>query len=751
MAATKVLMGFALAAITAVTIAGTTITWYDGPINERQGFIESQISGLAGEATIGQTGDSQEAEEEFRALVAFNMLAASQCELIELVHLEQDELDDEDISQDFIDTVPERHGEDINSLADTDESSFYVWFDSFEHLERTDFHAECYALDIDFDPSEVVADTVESMPIIGTPVSVARSIDDSIDNYWGDDAPFENQDLSMEGNVGSVDFDTETSFVIQDPRLLGMRIGGATSGSPRLQRGHRAALFMPGNIDADQFLRSMQDDLNTVGGSTSVSSLESEDDWGSSLISGDFDDYSIWSGTEAPGNVHFRWDAGAYDVKEHSNDGLAREDGRVYGPEEFFWMERIRMKNIPTISQVTLQDRHPSQSFHPSVLLDEFIANSVYVVCEGATGVIQTNAGEDMRYGGDTESDDDPVWRDVVYPKVETDMIFDDCMDFESNIYPLGRLESSGRESHGTFTHRHDQELPYDLEDGPSNNVCQIGEDVYDHSYGLVRAESEGDVFVPDNNYRLYMGENEYFELECSLVERSITDFGEALEHSEGEWGQDVRFYNLEYVFKEEVPSTPRSYDITRFYGEEESGTWDDTNNQVDLDFSQAVAYNVERFDEDTSYFIEFELDIDEEVGSDGWSIVFQSYGEDQLQVASEGSGSYVHNTDTGNSVGVQSIQNQEKFFVMLSPNSQEQNTDVVVATDGGMSGADSAAEISSNPEEFTNHPGMQGMEMAYHVESVAFQDYQDFGFISNTDNIKITDIEARGQPTVKD
>lgn len=645
MAGTKVLMGFALATLTAVTIAGTTITWYDGPISDRQGFIEGQISGLAGEATIGQSGDSQEAEEEFRALVAFNMLAASQCELIELIHFDEQEF--EDMVGDEVDDfdgsgIPERRYTDglnvedsleMNSLAERGgEDSFYVWFDGFEPLERTDFHAECYALDIDFDPTEAAAEAAEYIPGIGVGVSAARAVSEAYssvkDTILGSgDVPFEDRDLSMEGNVGSVDFDTEANFTIDDPRLLGMRLEGAEDGSPRLWRGHRAALFMPGRISAADYISSHgvgegQDIPDVGAGTYRTTSDDSEqrflgdvEGWGDNPVryyplghSGDMASYVDGSSSEpAPydGNVNVRWDGGVYDV----------EDDGAYRANEYMWMERVRMKNIPIVSNVDPDMYQPGEKHHSSAVLDYFMANSQYIICEGTSGVIQTNAGS-VDNTGDTDSDESPVWRDVVFTTVEADapvQSSDHCITENTDL-----VEPGQGSVHEARPHRHDPDqnnFPvFNPDEGLTRNHCQGDEIISSDDDGLTTSSGTHPLY-------LSLEDDESVNMECKLVvrRRGMQYFDESLRDTDGSWGEDVTFYNLEYVFTEEIPD-PQTYEVTQmFYIDDES--FGDRPLSIDYEGGTSTTpnrayWNLARFDVDKD--IEITLDSFEQDGGEG-------------------------------------------------------------------------------------------------------------------------------------
>lgn len=598
MAGTKVLMGFALATLTAVTIAGTTITWYEGPISDRQGFIDSQISGLTGEATIGQSGDPNEAEEEFRALVAFNMLAASQCELIELVHFDRQEFEDmvgEEIDDFDASGIPEK-GSNIDSLADRggEEDSFYVWFDGFEPLERTDFHAECYALDIDFDAEEIVADAAEEIPGLGTGVAAARAISDGYSSLFGSNLPYEDTDLSMEGNVGSVDFDVESNFTVNDPRLLGMRLEDAEDGVPRLWRGHRAALFIPGRLDAQEFVSIHRHDseVGNIGDGYEEASDQrtdmDRDGWGEPLKEHGIPD--IYRS-----NVNFRWDGGLYSVEVQGMDKA----------EEFFWMERIRMMNIPIITDTQPDLENSEEEYHSSVIMDYFMDNSKYVICDGTSGVLSTEA-ERVGNTGPT-SQDSPVWRDVTFTKVETDRTVqnsDHCIDADiqnpgvDDIYGVTVKRYDPREDSFPILNS-DTELTEDK--------CEMDE--------LIDSDEEG-VSLSSETYPLYLSveDDEYVEMECNLVvRRGMQYFDDALESDEElSWGQDVTFYNLEHTFSEDLPD-PQTYDITEmFYIDDESGTGDSDTGESEVmaeyttneGFSatafleERVIHNVERFQE---------------------------------------------------------------------------------------------------------------------------------------------------------
>lgn len=627
MAATKVLMAFALATLTAVTIAGTTITWYDGPISERQGFIESQISGLAGEATIGQTGDSQEAEEEFRALVTFNMLAASQCELIELIHYDQNEFEDMVAGEvDDFDAsgIPERNY-NIDSLAERGEAAeaFYAWFDGFDALERTDFHAECYALDIDFDPTEAAAEAAEDIPGIGVGVTAARVVSDgasSVASFLGagsDNPPFHDRDLSMEGNVGSVDFDTESNITIDDPRLLGMRLDGAESGSPRLWRGHRAALFMPGRINEGEFVTAhgvgdgaAVPNTHYHGGHQQHSNEDHRTDmdfdgWEDGLINIDrLEGSSATDTSQEPsqiaGNINFRWDGGKYSLER---EGLDRSN-------RFFWMERVGMKNIPIVSAVNFNVDNQGGEYHSSAVLDYFMANSKYVICEGVSGTIQSNAG-DPENTGDTDSDDSPVWRDVVFTTVEADLEITDCIEENTPIY-----RNTG-DVHGDRTYRHTEDFPIlDPDEGLGSNTCNSDR---------IEVLQDGGIDTRDDPRQLYLSSDETVEMDCRLAERrGMQHFDQSLHETDGSWGEDVTFYNLEYVFTEGVPE-PQTYDVTDMFTVDDSDHGEGSisyiedghqhdPNQISTTIDGRITHDLTRFDRDKTV----ELTLDSFGGSDG-------------------------------------------------------------------------------------------------------------------------------------
>lgn len=121
--------------------------------------------------------------------------------------------------------------------------------------------------------------------------------------------------------------------------------------------------------------------------------------------------------------------------------------------EDVDWREdlnafRVRMVNVPTVMSRTFS-KHDAEAINRASLqlgYNYITKRANYVICEGSQGFIQSNAGRNIENDGKIESQNEgPIYRDVVYPRIELSSWTPDCLfeaDVSDNYNQMGR---SGR------------------------------------------------------------------------------------------------------------------------------------------------------------------------------------------------------------------------------------------------------------------------------------------------------------------
>ena len=317
------------------------------------------------DVTIGKDVEPDVAEKQFRETMVFNILGAQNCDLIGLI-------EDETLMQ---------GADSFQSMGD----GAKYHFDNFDNIKELGTEFFC-------------AGASNTIDVIDAP--------EVIDQEWASQ-----QGHDMEGVLGRIKFNISQSFVIEDPRLLGINLPpekdslGQIS-QPDFWNGDRMSVMMPPGI-------------TSCGGRYSRMIYPGEDD-----IAG---------------------------RDQGSNDGARMSEAEMYA-------YRLRMVNIPIVkeefreynealgcqtsssnSQTTLNrflfGSDPARPKDPSDSDGEAAAK--YVLCKGADGYVQSNAGSIDNTG---EADaDNPRPEDVVYPKLELTDDAESCMKISESKVDLSQ------------------------------------------------------------------------------------------------------------------------------------------------------------------------------------------------------------------------------------------------------------------------------------------------------------------------
>jgi len=423
--------------------------------------VAEQIQQYDGEITI--TGsDSDQAENRFRGLVSWNMLAAQQCLYPVLIVHEQD-IDEEDLPEEFqqdgdisgddflienVGNIGTIDGTENNGL-ESNEFSFYSndgnLIRDLIHDEEADFSGHCMGTNpIEIPDSATWSNLIpdrstffnvfSGFAILFQQYYIAAGfqlLDMAIDELQGDPTPLTPlEGESLQGNYGQTGFTVEESFEIEQKELFAMNLGPMAASdplggynSPDFVRGDRASIFFPEGVFSQEGQASNWRDA-----------AESSDGWF------DFDSSTVRrvdSIAIADGEIQ---DSGFWDdVLSFSGDperavGLyPYAEGGTAGMTEEMHAFRVRMVNVPMVASDSF-DMNEFEEENDEAWRDGLrylVSNVDYKFCEGVEGHVRSNAGRDMEeHRGKEMMNDPPIYRDVVYPKVEiTSQDADECVD----------------------------------------------------------------------------------------------------------------------------------------------------------------------------------------------------------------------------------------------------------------------------------------------------------------------------------
>lgn len=409
----------------------------DHGIDTRQDNLADQLSNfqdtvvIDGETAEGAYAGSDIAEQQFRGLVVWNMLAAQQCWYPTMFY-QQDNLDEELQDEDIEDLVMERVENQMDrkgasNIQDLEENQFTYSYRGNPDvdvlrtvIDDTNLQGSCMGVD----PVNIPTDWRDLMP--------------SMD--WGT-AGIENwEGHSLQGKFGRTEFEIEESFVIEDHRMMAVNIGSIASSNvvgddaPDFIRGDRAAVFYPENVRADKNDLRCSSASCIPGNSERLSVMLHHlgESCGGSYI-GECDTLEGTSQHILP-----------YATTMDDHIDSPRIDG--YSSEEYMSMSlnafRVQMNDVPHIGSRSfdIQDFENSPDDEDWGTGRSFFrgqhrwltGRTHYLMCEGFEGYVRSKAGT-MDAEGKEYAGEPAIYRDLVYPEVvitnADEVDIDECME----------------------------------------------------------------------------------------------------------------------------------------------------------------------------------------------------------------------------------------------------------------------------------------------------------------------------------
>lgn len=424
----------------------------DHSLQPRQDDLMGQLSNLDREVVIGQDEEGnplskQKTEEQFRGLVAWNMLAAQQCWYPTMLYQQDSITDSENIRDDYA-GVMER--------VDYDESEFgsnYIglvdFIDNGDNFDNNPFtfgyrgNEDANVLETLIDESDFQAGCMGIDPVN---MDIPTGFGELIGGVGGEDAALADwEGHSLQGVFGQTEFKINESFMIDDHRLMAMDIGGATTSSmwyitsgahsPDFPRGDRAAIFYPEGV--------IPEDSGWSNDELRCSKLSAS--WASTCYYRNSERITI----KLP-HLGEEYNSGDPGRDNYIYPYAYTKDGSNQAWRESFNAFRVRMSDVPHVATGDLVDNGDlqaqrfaiesvsggsGQDTERSIIRGQhrYIVGRIgYLMCEGFEGYVQSNAGaiDEERKG---YASDDPVFRDVVFPEVVVtnadEVDIDECMD----------------------------------------------------------------------------------------------------------------------------------------------------------------------------------------------------------------------------------------------------------------------------------------------------------------------------------
>lgn len=266
---------------------------------------------------------------------------------------------------------------------------------------------------------------------------------------WGDVGIADWEGHSAQGRFGAVNFSMEETILIEDERLMSMHLGEIADSSlidnnaPDFVRARRAAVFQPEGVVSNEELESNAHDAAIFW------SLLPRKSHTKTVILPDLG--------ENPGN---ECGSKAYSYVRPCGLQSANEDMW----QEHFNAFRVRMVNVPMIASNDFSLGEYKQGAAYDNAGDEsrysirgqyryLVHNANYLLCDGMEGFVMSNAGKDIDASGKEYADDPPIFRDVVYPRVEItsdedEYDLDECLsDVGIDEYEVEELGELGQDT----------------------------------------------------------------------------------------------------------------------------------------------------------------------------------------------------------------------------------------------------------------------------------------------------------------
>lgn len=462
----------------------------DSTLTSGLGFIGEETSFGYPEVTVSE-------ETELRGLTVFNMLSAQNCLYAAQVYHRRERLEENtgiedsifgDIDKDY-EPLKLKSGHD-GTVSELPESTF-TYFG----------HGDVLSQALELDGFNGVCLGGKEISITETLREHNKYLDDVLSAYetakslapWniaeGESADKEALNRgALQGRFGRIEFETNDTLHINDPRLMGLKLnervtnsGFAADEAPDFIRGSRAAVFLPEgflrdksseNLWAENEPGRLKEDIlgmtayaggavtgGTVGAGLAYG-VTAVVTGGASIIvtgvltvtGGAFGGYfgaktaktyisdeldigshpailiGIDQKEDAGNDDWYGDDTGLYDYADPENSPLEED---VSGWRENINAFRVRMVNVPTVMSPVFSTSDAKEMNDASLQLGyNYIAKqSTYVICNGSQGFIQSNAGAEIEYDGKKRyQDDSPIYRDVVYPRVEVSKHDVSCM-----------------------------------------------------------------------------------------------------------------------------------------------------------------------------------------------------------------------------------------------------------------------------------------------------------------------------------
>lgn len=568
-----------LVVISIATVASTINSIQDHTLDDSSEGLMDSLEQYNPEVTI-------ENEEQFRGLTTWNLLASQQCIYANMIYNEEvgDIPGDVGIKEENLVMEPTESYEKVRS-----DSGYYTFFSETEGgdnplqtvIEETAFQGQCMGAE---------------------PIAATRGPGAVVDEYTPE---LFNSGLkgmagySVEGRYGEVAYNMNETVIVDNPELFAMRlnewwwgndmIGGVAS--PDFVRGQRAAVFVPPN-DPEQI------EYDEEYGGYSGGAIKEHVD---------FEYLGEW----APGNP-----SDSKGISDYTWSGSTPVPG--------YWAFRVRMLNIPIII-----DGAKSDIVQPGVTNDfddnyeekkaqqfeEFVQSAEYVLCAGSEGNIRSNAGEDPMYGGVVRKDN-PVPRDVVYPKVEAFSGANSCID------DVEREESLVLDYFGSGRYT------------PIGNEMYFGENQELNREGLNKHISpdfrreDGNFYSKDyGNLTIGKYGGDYIEMPVKSVLTNNDDLGL-------EWLEtpSPMIYTREFaVDTDECPRSGLKYDISEMFRSDSSYSTADEDGVV-FSGGSKVKYPVQRFNSED---LEINFSVNPEWGDSQTRIVVTAYSKRGKELSS--------------------------------------------------------------------------------------------------------------------
>lgn len=463
------------------------------------------------DVTIGE--DPDKANSQLRGLTVFNMLSAQNCLYGTMAYNRKGELREED--QEFYDNLEdayqplekvEHRYEENNTPKPVSElgESQLTYFREEDVLRSAlaleDFDGACFG----GKQLSITESLREHNEVLDTAMDISEGVHAAMPWNLAIGPSADNEELNrgaLQGRFGRIEFETDSTILVDEPQLMGLRLNDAVTASgfnkedaPDFIRGARAAVFVPEGYLAGEAAGAwdgqnpgqLSEDIASLGiifagtGAGTQAGTAAGVTVGvvamaagvavtgpvgiiaAGVVGGIAGGYY---GYTASSNLADELNIGSHPgiligVDQQTKQG---EDGWYSGKgmyayrkqDNVDWREdlnafRVRMVNFPTVMDNSFSEEDARNINDASLQLgyNYITKRSNYVLCNQSRGFIQSNAGREIEYDGKKKyQNEGPIFRDVVYPRIEQTNYESGCIadakwSRSGDYHEMGRFKS---------------------------------------------------------------------------------------------------------------------------------------------------------------------------------------------------------------------------------------------------------------------------------------------------------------------